>query len=102
MTAAAVAPPAPEVGVVHAVDLWYPGQQDPIGVPLARFPHARGADPGVYVVWVAGRVGAELQPRCALHVQHADRVANADPPLVGRDPLTGAERVVLAELLGQP
>lgn len=83
MTAPALRPGRQDPAILHwpgrqlfAVDLWYPGQQDPIGVPPSNWPgrhqvaRTEGADPRIYIAWVrSGSQRGALQPRTALHVQ---------------------------------
>jgi hypothetical protein len=81
MTAATLALPlalplATPGGVVADADLWFGGQQDPVGLD---YDHSRPGrqpqpDPLRYVVWVAPRPpSGELGPRMALHVNHVGR-----------------------------
>jgi len=88
-------------GIVADVDLWFPTQQDPVGVPsgLVSDWWIEQADPERYIVWVPTSRGAELAPRKALHV--GLRARNARPPqrVTTARQLTDAERIELAELL---
>jgi hypothetical protein len=76
MTATATRPGRQDPAALHwpgrqvlATDLWYPGQQDPIGPDQAG---ARWAvpDPLIYIAWVrSDSQRGGLQPRKTLHVQ---------------------------------
>ncbi len=69
--------PLTPLGGVVACDLYYPGQQDPIGPDItttAPYPRTGRACRLRYVVWVRprpDRTPDELAPRLALHVSVA-------------------------------